>query len=510
MLISFWARIRQARLVSVLAFYLGASWLLLQVTELLEDALQLPPWILPVSVLLLLIGLLVVVATAWVQTRPVGVGEEEVPRGWQIAFGDLRRSVAAARFPHLTWGRAILGGVVAFSLLFGLAGLSVLLRDRRPAEALRPAEAHAAAAPGIAVFPFRVVGPGSELWQEGLVDLFSTNLEGAGPLRKIDPRAVLAAWRRTNAARSDVEVRRSLAVARELGARYALTGTMVGSESEVRLTAELYDARTGEMMRAILTDGSPDSVLVLVDRVALALLREELLPSATGLDEADLARLTTSSLSALKAYLAGEQLYRRSRWREAAEAFERAVDADSAFALAWYRLAVAKSNLYLPATELRALAERAARLAERLPERERLLLDAYEQRWQGRPEAIHTFERFTARYPDDVEGWAQLGKAVLFLGGPLLISPQRGFDALRRAIDLNPFYGPPYSPLIFDGLLRQDTGAVRSLLAGYRRIDSESNPCLGAFLASRLAWGGDADRADAFAALDTLGVEPFT
>ena len=67
---SLWARIKRARMFQVLVVYLAASWGILQVAELLQDSLALPDWVLPVAMLLLLIGLLVLMTTARVQSLP--------------------------------------------------------------------------------------------------------------------------------------------------------------------------------------------------------------------------------------------------------------------------------------------------------------------------------------------------------------------------------------------------------------------------------------------------------
>ncbi len=45
-----------------------------------------------------------------------------------------------------------------------------------------------------AVLPFRVAGPDSSVWREGLVDLLSINLDGVSGLRVIPPRTVLSRW----------------------------------------------------------------------------------------------------------------------------------------------------------------------------------------------------------------------------------------------------------------------------------------------------------------------------
>lgn len=125
---SLWQRLRSARIVQVGAVYLGASWVILQIIDTLQGLLTLPDWVGPVAVVLLL----VVLATAWVQSLPQTTAAEEageVPTDWEVAPGDVLESLRRGRLPHLTWGRAILGGVVALSLLFGFAGLAVVVRS---------------------------------------------------------------------------------------------------------------------------------------------------------------------------------------------------------------------------------------------------------------------------------------------------------------------------------------------------------------------------------------------
>ena len=71
-----WTRVREARIVQVLLVYLGASWGIVQVVDVLQGSLALPEWIAPVCVILLVIGLVIILATAWVQSHPL-TGQRE-------------------------------------------------------------------------------------------------------------------------------------------------------------------------------------------------------------------------------------------------------------------------------------------------------------------------------------------------------------------------------------------------------------------------------------------------
>ena len=463
----------------VAGLYVLSSLAVLGLAQLLIRLLSLPDWVFPGVIVLLLVGLPILLATALVQR------------------GAIRVPAAASHL--LTWRKALLGGALTFGAWGVVVTGYVLLRGQ---ERTGPETAPAGA--GVAVLPFRVVGPDLELWREGMVDLLSTNLEGVAGLRKIDPRAVLSQWRSliggTNEA-SDQDA--AFEVARAVGASYALTGSMVGSGSEVRLTADVYELETGELQGTARVDGSPDSLLRLVDRLSVEILRAGLLPAAAEVPEIDLSRVTTTSLDALKAYLAGEQKYRRSRFAEAIPEFTSALELDSSFALAAYRLTLSHRDQGFSA-QTREYAQRAARLAERLPEREALLMRGNLELEHGRVAAIQTLEELTSRYPDDVEGWHLLGDAYYRMGGQALYPADEYRKALGRAIELSPYFGPAYIRLLQDGFARQDSAGLRQLLAGYRKIDSETPYCVGFELAYALVWGDSVSRERARAAIDTV------
>jgi hypothetical protein len=103
-------------------------------------------------------------------------------------------------------------------------------------------------------------------------------------------------------------------------------------------------------------DGAADSVLPLVDELSRSLVRE-IWRSKEPVPSLRVSGLTTGSLDAMREYLVGEQHYRRSEWDSAGAAFQRAIDQDSTFALAHYRLAMSlgwKGGYALPRPGRRA------------------------------------------------------------------------------------------------------------------------------------------------------------
>lgn len=496
-----WSRIRQSRLVQVLVVYLGASWLVIQIVGDLQDMLQLPLWIGPVTLILLGIGLIIMMATAWVQSHPAvdaRARSEEVPHSWELDLPDAIRAVKQGRLPHLTWSRALVGAGVAFCLLFGTAGLYVLLRSDEGL--FGPATAAAGEAPdGIAVLPFAVQGSGIDDWREGMVDLLSTGLDGAGGVRAIASRTVLARWHEALPGTGEPDASAALDVARSVGARYALLGSAVAIGPRVRMAVNVHehDASGWRHLGQAVVEGQPDSVLVLVDRLGMETLAIIFREDPVDLPRLDLASVTTASLPALKSYLKGEATYRSGDFATAAEEYERAIATDSMFALAHWRLSQALGwNESLASQRAREANARALELIDRLPARDALLVRATMYARNSDPAGIPLLQQAVQRYPDDAEAWYQLGDAFLHVPGAL-VGWEEAKTAFERAVALSPRMAP-YHIHLLEAELRHDadSAGLRQRLAEFEQI-APNNVQLERFkLASRVAFARGTDALD--------------
>lgn len=475
---SLWQRIKRARVFQVLVVYLGASWGVLQIAEILTEALALPTWVLPVTILLLLVGMVVIVATAWVQSLPSTSEREErgeLPTDWEIAPGDVLASLRRGRLPHLTWGRAVLGGVVALSLLFGVAGLYVGSTGR--SISLGPTEAGATeAAEGIAVVPFDVRGQDLEIWREGMMDLLANGLDGVGGFRTIDARTVMARWEDQVGEDGSADLDATLRVARASGARYAIAGSVVGLGADVRLVANVYDLVSGEELAQGTAQGPVDDVLRLADELAVGTMRDLLLSiGRSGAGDLSAETLTTSSLPALRDFLEGEAHYRKGRFAEAVQSFERAVAADTTFAIALVRLSEAYGWLEDQSSErMREYGDRAMRHKDRLPPRYQFIMEGYDALNHGRPDAVELLEEAVQRYPDDPEAWFLLAETYIHVGGATYGTRDELWEALTKAVELDPNFAPYQVHRAEWAVLRGDRAVAEEAVATYERLSGGS------------------------------------
>jgi len=285
----------------------------------------------------------------------------------------------------------------------------------------------------VAVLPFAVRGAEDLAYlSEGMVDLLSTQLDGAGELTTVDPHALLGFVRRGAVG---VDTEGGARVAQEFGAGLYLLGSVVGAGGEALVSVTLYDRDDAAVAQAQGRLEDEAQLLLLVDDLARQLLATGV--GGPGTRPSELAQVTTPSLPALKAYLRGENARRRGQLDSAVAAWEEAVAADTTFALASLRLASVPAGL-TTADQGEAI-ERALRHADRLSERDRALTEVRAAEMRGAwSEAERRLRALVERYPDDVEGWLEYGSRLM---QPVVVSPRplsEARGALERVLELDP------------------------------------------------------------------------
>ena len=173
---------------------------------------------------------------------------------------------------------------------------------------------------------------------EGLVDLLGTALDATGQFRSSDPRAELNRWHKTANAEELPEPAKAAGVARSLGAGRMILGSLIRTApNSVRLAADLYSVRWLRKEATAVIEGPENEMTTLVDRLTIDLLRS--VWQGDSMPDVRVSAMTTSSIPALRAYLEGEQAFRALQFSEAQAAYTRAIEQDSTFAIAYYRLA---------------------------------------------------------------------------------------------------------------------------------------------------------------------------
>jgi TolB-like protein len=187
----------------------------------------------------------------------------------------------------------------------------------------------------------------------------------------------------------------------KLGSRYVVSAELVDPKSDATL-AGFREESAG-------ADDSLQAVRRISDRVRTALGE----PPPPGDGEPGLAKVTTTSLKALRLYSEAESLMRDDSTAaysgsagggQAAieELLRKAVQEDPGFASAWLMLAFTLHAQGKPLEEVQACAATAMRLSETTTEREQYFIRAsYDQLLGQREKAVAAYEALLALYPDD-------------------------------------------------------------------------------------------------------------
>ncbi|MDH3666032.1 MAG: adenylate/guanylate cyclase domain-containing protein [Paracoccaceae bacterium] len=162
--------------------------------------------------------------------------------------------------------------------------------------------------PSIAVLPFDAMSgdPDQEFFADGLVEDIITTLSKLSGLRVIARNSTFAYKGQS------VDVRN---VARDLGVRFVMEGSVRQSGNRIRITVQLIDATTGSHVWAERYDRSFDDIFAVQDEITLVLATEMQVKLTEG-EQARLRYQTTTNVEAWTYWVKGLAYFRKPVTKE--------------------------------------------------------------------------------------------------------------------------------------------------------------------------------------------------
>ena len=359
----------------------------------------------------------------------------------------------------------------------------------------------------IAIAPFNAPTSELSLWREGMVDVLARNLDGAGPLRTVSPTVAIKSF----AGNADRQTATDLA--KRTKAQYAIFGTLVGSAKDsVRFRVSLVDLAKDKVDDL---DGRDSTAEAAAGRITVWAL--EVLGRSHRIGATRKSSFGSTSIDAMRAFLQGEQFYRRTSWDSAAVSYNRAIGFDTTFAIALRRTAQVtawqKSGSDSAATGYRL---RAGRANHGLSPRDSLLLAADSISaalalmavdsldWKKARRLFATVNDAAARYPDDPEVWYAVGEARFHhgFGSPVNVTDRETLAAFDRAIALDSAFAPAYVHAIDLGFTLLGAEAGRRYTRAYLRLKPTDKEAEGIAIVDGVAATGSAGAVAANEILD--------
>ncbi len=338
----------------VLGIYLVASWAIYQVVVEVTNRMGLPDWVPGFAIVLILIGLPIVLATAFVQEGGPALRQNRPTAEPQIdptllPMDTLPAPAPAAAKPHVlfTWKKAIAGGITAFLLLGITAAGYMGMRNAGvgPFGSLLASGAMESRE-RILIAEFAPLN-GDTMLATTVTEAFRVDFAQSPVVTVVEPahvRTVLQRMSRDLKSHVDAELAHEIAVrdniktylsgdVSEAGGKYVIAGKLVGTKAQNVLAT----------YRETANDSS--EIIPAVDRLSRK-LRAKIGESLSAIrSEKPLEAVSTPSLEALHKYTEATRLLDVGNDYEAAiSLLQEAIELDSAFAMAWRKLAVAYFN----------------------------------------------------------------------------------------------------------------------------------------------------------------------
>jgi TolB-like protein/class 3 adenylate cyclase/Flp pilus assembly protein TadD len=345
------------------------------------------------------------------------------------------------------WQRATIGLVVAVIVVVAAVAIWRLYFRTPPPLDIASKEKMAYPLPdkpSIAVLPFVNIGgdPEQAYFADGMTEDLITDLSKVAGLFVIARNSTFVYKGKATDIRE---------VAKTLGVRYVLEGSVRRSGAEVRVNAQLIDATTGGHVWADRYDGDLKNIFAFQDKVTrnvVAALAVEL----TKDDRERVARRGTGNAQAYDVFLKGWQHYLRQTpedFRTAILQFKKAAELDPKYGRAYAALA---ATYWEASTRFWDLALGFSRTHSARFQAEQFLAKAMRDptplahqvasamllHTQQHDEAIAEAKRAIASDPNDADGYVALANALSFMG-----RASEALEQVERAIRLNPHY-PPY------------------------------------------------------------------
>jgi TolB-like protein/class 3 adenylate cyclase/Flp pilus assembly protein TadD len=298
--------------------------------------------------------------------------------------------------------------------------------------------------PSIAVLPFVNMGgdPEQAYFADGMTEDLITDLSKVAGLFVIARNSTFVYKGKATDIRE---------VAKTLGVRYVLEGSVRRSGAEVRVNAQLIDATTGGQVWADRYDGNLKNIFAFQDKVTRNVVTA-LAVELTKEDRERVARRGTENTQAYDVFLKGWQHYLRQTpedFRAAIVQFKKAVELDPKYGRAYAALA---ATYWEASTRFWDIALGFSRPHEAQFQAEQFLAKAMRDptplahqvasgmllHTQQHDEAIAEAKRAIASDPNDADGYVALANALSFTG-----RASEALEQVERAIRLNPHY-PPY------------------------------------------------------------------
>lgn len=319
-LFHFWQELKRRNVIRVITVYAASAFVILELVDMITEPFGLPVWTFKLVVVILAVGLIVAVILSWIyDINPEG-GIVKTEPVYKAKTEDIHKS-------SNSWKIA---SYISFVVIVGLIILHVFSGPGK----------HKIKDKSIAVLPFKSLSddPEKQYLADGVMESILFNLSEIDDLR-VQARTSVQQYRNTNKTATDI--------CYELNVSYILEGSFQKYGNKARLIVQLIQPGIEGQVWSGEYDREWKDIFAVQSEVARSVASE--LQAVITKDEIKmLDKIPTSNLRAYELYLTGRGFW--NRWSDediirGMEYFQKAIDLDPGFALAYAGLANAYNTV---------------------------------------------------------------------------------------------------------------------------------------------------------------------
>jgi len=285
----FWRELKSRRVVRVIIFYTGGSFVILQLVEILAPSLRLPEWTMNFILVLLIVGFIIAVILSWIyDVTPKGIEKTGPVKQSKKNRKDNSQAKAVSRFEN-----------------------------------------------SIAVLPFQDMSPqkDQEYFCDGMTEELINELTHVESLKVIARTSVFAFKDKYKDIRE---------IGNKLDVKTILEGSIRKDGNRLRITAQLINIADGAHIWSEAYSRNMEDVFAIQEEISLAIVNT-LKVKLLGKEKAAIEKRHTDNLEAYMFFLRGKQLRQRKdldSFNRALEYLDKSIAIDPDFASAYAEIAL--------------------------------------------------------------------------------------------------------------------------------------------------------------------------
>jgi TolB-like protein len=326
----FWKELKRRKVIHVITVYAAVSFVILQLVDIIEQPLRLPDWTTALVIVLLCIGFIIAIFLSWVYDITPGGVKKTKPVS-AVKNVDQITTTSSSGWKIATYISAV---IIIVLLAFNFVSRRNLNADISKLDK------------SIAVLPFINDSPDTTnlYFCNGMIDEILTQLQKIGDL-KVKSRTSGERYRHPD---KDI-----IDIGRELGVSLIVEGSVRKVNNDLRITAQLINAKTGDHLWADTYDGKYTAKIFDFQTDVAKKVVASLNAVLTTEEKQRIGKKPTANLAAYDLYLRANNYlneYEANRdlslYNTTVNLYKEALEIDSSYAKAYTGLARAYYDRY--------------------------------------------------------------------------------------------------------------------------------------------------------------------